>query len=133
MNEADAYDAVAMALAPAMLGVPLQMPNVGFNQPEGIRWARATFHTTDTQRAALTGMNKVRAHNVDQLMVVDIFEPNGKGVMDVLRFAGTIAALFSSKTYDCVTFRSARVTPIGPDGAYYHVKVLADFYYQTLR
>ena len=97
-------------------------------------WARASVRHNVGDQEALANPLGQKLFSRDGLFTIQVFTPMGAG----LRVADTLAkvvadALEGQATPGGVWFRRVRIREIGPDGAFFHINVVAEFEYSEAK
>lgn len=97
-------------------------------------WARASVRHNVGDQEALANPLGNKLFSRDGLFTVQIFTPMGAGLRAADTLAKVVAdALEGQATPGGVWFRRVRVREIGPDGAFFHINVVAEFEYSEAK
>lgn len=103
--------------------------------PSGVTWGRVTIRHADGGQASLTGpLEGLKRYDREGTLHFQVFTPRGDGGTAAYDVADTVAKALEQAKLPCLWFRNVRLQDITKQsGAFYQVKVLATFQYDTVR
>lgn len=126
------YDRLAANLPADYSSTDVKWPNYEFNQPSESKWLRISVIDQD--------VNNVQAgfkwQRKEGLIVIDVFGPEGTGTLStgtltgIIEDAETLQSTFQNKRFGGVNTQEGLITDVGFDGAWHHVQLEVDFYYE---
>lgn len=97
-------------------------------------WARVTVRHLTSEQASLSDEAGVRRYTRRGQVTVQIFTPQGDGLVAADTIASAIQdAFLGVSTPNGVWFRSVRTNEVGIDGPWFQTNVLAEFQYDEVR
>lgn len=95
-------------------------------------WARLTIRDNDSSQRTLGGTVGQRILDNTGVLSVEIFVPSGAGMDLVHSLAKLVRDAFVGPNGADPWYRNARIQPLGEQGRFYRIQVLAEFFYEEI-
>lgn len=95
-------------------------------------WARLNVKDNLRSQETLGGVGQRRFDNAG-IVIVELYTPSGDGKKLADSLGTLVRNAYENINIGSLWFRNARTVPVGPDGAWYHSNVIAEFEWQEVK
>ncbi|MCK5131700.1 MAG: hypothetical protein KAR40_06055 [Candidatus Sabulitectum sp.] len=99
-----------------------------------VPWCRVNWNDNNKEQATLSGAVGSRRFTSYGILVVQVFVPDGKGLIGDIDYPKLISDAYEGKrTTSGIWFKNVTIKGIGSDGSFYQTNVIAEFEYDEIK